>query len=384
MKKSILGGMAALGLIIMTLGQAAGGEQWLSYRSQSDPAQAGITTRTAALDAVKSAEETPKPPAGAGEVVFFKWAAPAAKDGVVWMAVGDGGAKLYVDGNCDGKLSDDTAINRQNNAQGGGGFPLVRILFPGEDGPVAYHVNINYYGGSGFTKLVVAPAGWYQGDVEIDGQKMRCVLLDYNANGTFNDVSDNPQECDRIGVSPTGGPVRPLGKYVQAEGALYLANAASDGAWVDFEKAGEMPLGAVKVKDGMTSISFNGQLGYVTYAPEDGMVMMPAGKWRVDAWAMERRDKSNLKWIMNATSPRKPEAFELNEGGEVAVDSGEPVIATVTAGSGGGTYVFQESLKGRSGESISLALESGTLPPPRLRIKNADGTYDELMTFKYG
>jgi hypothetical protein len=68
----------------------------------------------------------------------------------------------------------------------------------------------------------------------------------------------------------------------------------------------------------------------------------------------------------------------------VRLSIGEPVYSTVAYNQSGGAYVFGQRLQGKDGEQITLQRNGARPQPPKLRIRNRDGTYDRGMSFEYG
>jgi hypothetical protein len=67
------------------------------------------------------------------------------------------------------------------------------------------------------------------------------------------------------------------------------------------------------------------------------------------------------------------------------LEFGDPVIGRLAAQKQGEVHRFAEpTLIGRNGERIVLTRGGIKPPPPKLRIKNADGSYNKQFTFEYG
>ena len=50
----------------------------------------------------------------------------------------------------------------------------------------------------------------------------------------------------------------------------------------------------------------------------------------------------------------------------------------------GGVWRFTQGVKGPSGERITLQRKGQRPPAPKLRIANADGSYERVLSFEYG
>ena len=124
-------------------------EQWLQYRTVH-PSQrrlgscAGPTPRLIARKPAGLA----LPDCPTDRLRFTKWKTAMDQSGSRWIALlcpdqTGGKYQLYIDSDGDGRLDDETP----SKASFTGGWPgrwfgPVKVLFPGEDGPVAYHLAI--------------------------------------------------------------------------------------------------------------------------------------------------------------------------------------------------------------------------------------------------
>ena len=380
---------------ILALAAAAGAqeEQWLQYRSAREASQmtGGLSTIQVELTGDRPAGV--KLPESTGEISFFgKWSTPMATSGYLWIAL-DRAAQsglqspLYIDSNGNGRLDDETPVTAYRMDQYNAYFGPVKVIFQVEDGPVTYHLNMRLSmrdGSSG--KLYVSAGGWYEGDITVGGTKKHCVLLDYNANGTFNDRSPDPGQCDRIQISEKNTPDTVyVGKYLEVDGTLYQPEIARDGAYVKLAEAEGVKWGVVRLSETVSEFSAGGENGLFALKPENGVAKLPVGKYRVIEWTAERKDDSGAQWKLQGIGLLSDgSSFDVREGEETALEIGEPVVAIVQATAREGTYSFNQSLKGRHGERIELTRNGAQPQAPRLNIRNKDGTYDRTFSFSYG
>ncbi|KPK76601.1 MAG: hypothetical protein AMJ79_06065, partial [Phycisphaerae bacterium SM23_30] len=77
--------------------------------------------------------------------------------------------------------------------------------------------------------------------------------------------------------------------------------------------------------------------------------------------------------------------FEISPQKTSNLAVGEPVIALLTVSKRNETtYSFNQTLQGRLGERISLLRNDIRPRPPRVHIKNEDGSYERTYTLEYG
>jgi hypothetical protein len=328
------------------------------------------------------------------QALFGKWSTPMAKAGFLWLALDRDTSKgpydrLYIDSNENGRLDDETAIKAFRAEPSYARFGPVKVVLQGEDGPVSFHLELTIYTSGGSAYCYVSAAGWYEGDVSIDGVKTRLMLLDHNANGVFNDRSVDPGKADRIliGDRETAGEPMTVGRFVDVNGILYELEVAKDGAYVKLKKAQDVQGAPVRVPAGISRVTVSGTNGSFRLKPQDQGARLPVGRYALVEWAIDRKDDKGRPWTAQARFSDFVEraAFDVVEGSGVALDIGEPLVSRLTVRSSAETHSFQQELLGRLGESITLSQGGNERPgPPRVRIRDKDGAYDRTLSFAYG
>jgi hypothetical protein len=395
----------AVGLLnaVYTTSSQAEEPQWLQYASAREAQQiiGDISGR--------GLEVTDKAPAGVSlpefkndKPLFAQWKSPMAKGGGLWIALDrtkkNGPYDLfYIDSNGDGSLKDETAITtyRTENFTGGSStgyqnyFNPARVILEGEDGPITYHLNLQFQNYNNRNSFYVYSGCWYEGTITVGGEKKFCVLTDYNANGRFNDKSLYSGECDRIRIggkdSKDKKEIRFVGNYAEVAGVLYKLEVAADGAFVKLTKAEDVKYGNIEVQPAITGFSAGGENGLFYISPEKGIGKLPAGKYMINNWQIDRKDDKNNNWSLKGQSFGDKGIFEVAEGGKAILDVGEPVFSSLQANFSKGQYTFQQELTGRLGERIELSCNGNIRPrPPKLVLKSKDGTYEKSFTFEYG
>jgi hypothetical protein len=294
--------------------------------------------------------------------------------------------RLFIDSNGNGHLNDQTAITAYRTDQYYTYFGPVKVVFEGEDGPVTYHLNFQFYNRNERSRgLYVYSGGWYEGDITVAGAKKHCTLIDQNANGTFNDKSLNAAECDRIRIGKKGSKDSLfVGNYIKIDDVLYRPEIARDGAYIKLSKAEDVKFGNIRLPESITEFSAGGENGLFTLKPEKGTGSLPVGRYRVNYWAIERKDERGKKWKMQGEGFSNKGDFDITADKETELSIGEPIISTIEPQNRNGTRAFNHNLKGRLGERIELTSDGAQPRAPRLNIKNKDGTYDRTFSFEYG
>jgi hypothetical protein len=383
--------IAVIQLATILLPQAAGAQeqQWLQYRSSRDARAIATDISSPYLKTISEGPESAKLPDLKEEPLLYKWSSPMAKDGYLFIALGRDQGRglrdlLYIDSNGDGSLRDETAIKAYRAQSEHSYFGPVKVTFEGADGPISYHLNLRLCD-HGERPLRVSSAGWYEGTVTVGQEQKHCVLIDHNANGTFNDKSLDPGACDRIRIGKEGSAdTRFVGNFVDIDGVLYRPEIARDGACLKLAKAEDVAFGDVRVPESVNEFSAGGENGLFTFKPEGGVASLPVGKYRVYAWSMERKDEKGAQWKMQASKVSEKGLFDVTAGTVTVLPVGEPIVAALQTQERSGTYSFRHNLEGQLGESIILTRNGARPEAPKLRLKSEDGKYDRTFSFQYG
>jgi hypothetical protein len=146
----------------------------------------------------------------------------------------------------------------------------------------------------------------------------------------------------------------------------------------------EAAFGYICLPDGISRFEADGVKGTVSAVPDNQTARMPAGLYNVRYWKTERKDESGNDWVLVGQYYGQDNQFEIKAANETKLDVGEPIIATVNARNAGSSYSFNQVIKGRLQEIIELTCNGSRPQPPKLRIKNKDGSYDKTFDFRYG
>ncbi len=255
--------VALTAILVLAVAAGAQEEQWLRYRWAREASQIAGGLNTVQVELIGETPAGVALPEFTGETPFFgKWPTPMPTSGTLWIALDRTGQSLlpnslYIDSNGNGRLDDETGTTACRTDPYNAYFGPVKILFQVEDGPVTYHLNMRFYRRDASSRrLYVSAGGGYEGDIAVGGRKKHCVLLDYNANGTFNDTSPDAGQCDRIGISQGNTPETLfVGKYLEVDGTLYQPEIARNGAQP------QVPRLNIRNKDGTYDRTFSFSYG---------------------------------------------------------------------------------------------------------------------------
>ncbi len=293
---------------------------------------------------------------------------------------------MYFDSNGDGSISENEKYQGERRDEYRVNFNGIPVLFDTDDGIVTYHINFYYYSYRADYERLYAQIGcWYEGTVDIAGVKTKITLVDYNLNGTFNDISET-FDSDRIIIGDVITKHETfVGNYIEYENKLYNLQVSKDGAFVELTSADDVAYSKLEVPVNVDSIVCCGQNGlFKRDNIKDGQISLPVGKYRVRSWQKTAKDDSGKNWEMGATWYSNSNEFEISRGAVAKSNVGENVFSNLSVSYGNGSYYFRHQLSGNNGESVSLT-KSGSRPDaPKVRIYNRDRTYDQTFSLEYG
>ena len=293
--------------------------------------------------------------------------------------------RVYFDSAGNGRLDDKTPVGTMRTDQYAAYFDPVRVVFKGEDGPITYHLVLRFMQyDMGDPMLLTASGGYYSGKVDLGGKKRRLELVDGDVNGTFNDISDNPSDCDRVTIEGDKESERYLGKMIEVDGQFYRIEVAKDGAFVKVQKAEDLSFGKVRVPETLSSFVAFGANGHFVREPAKGEFTLPAGKYQILSWLIDRKDAKGARWELRGYSFPDSSAFQADAAKPALLEIGEPVRAKLSSSEAAGEVRFSLSFLGRAGESVQFQKGNESPPGPKLALVSLDGTYRTTNNFAFG
>jgi len=144
-------------------------------------------------------------------------------------------------------------------------------------------------------------------------------------------------------------------------------------------------LGNIIVPSNITKIAFRGDKGQFSAIPKDSRINIPEGKYLLQSWQIERKDKNGVLWRLDATnSNSKTGTIEVVANRDIKLNIGEPIISTLDFAKEKNAFSFSQNLTGKMGEKISIYRDNKKAEPPKLRIRSKTGNYDQTFNFEYG
>lgn len=403
--------------LVLAVGMPAladeGGRIWLRYRCDAQPSQFGMPVRGQSCSIVaQRPEKLALPELEDAQPLFARWKRTVSvnEEWFVLARAKKNGAYtlLYADTNLDGSLADEKPITGEydNYGNGSGGYyhvqwPPVMFVRAGEDGPVTFHLAPQFSESgseSSSRRLYIGSAGWYEGQVMLDGKLWALALVDSDTNGRFNDTSQDTQAGDVLAVRSPGKFVRPpssstqgddthyLGKLLEFQGKLYEVEAAEDGSSVSLRPAGKVPFGTVRVGEMVTQVNLYGPAGQFRRTIADGKMEVPVGTYRLQSYTLQRKSDNGTLWAIenNWASGEKP--FTVTAEKETDLGFGKNFQANLsdTNPRRGGEHSFSFEIRSESGSSLSLTCNGQRPAAPKVRIRNDDESYNRTFSMEYG
>ena len=372
------------GMLIVAGPAWAQSEQWLEYHTSNDGR------------AYHQVELTTNPPPGVAlpklnaAPYFARWETPMDPAGGRWLCF-DRSRKsgpydrLFIDSSGNGRLDDKTPVQAaldSNMAL----FPASPVVFKGEDGPITYHLIFRFYNyENSSAQLLVASGCWYEGTVNFGGVKKHIQVMDGNVNGTFNDMADDAYASDRIQVDGDKTSVRFLGKMLEVDGKFFNIEVARDGAFIKTQPAEHVVLGPVRVPENISEFTAFGPNGFFVRQPQKGELTLPAGKYRMFRWTINRKDDKGAAWTLSGYSFPPTATFEVAADKPAALDIGEPVKAVLKADEQSSREItFRLNFVGHQQEAIEMLRDNQRPAGPKLTVANTDGSVCGTAKFEFG
>jgi len=376
--------LAVAGGLALATAAYAQQEQWLQYHTTREGRSGHwITVTTNAPSGVTLPKLGDRP-------YFARWETPLDPKGR-WIAFNrtrKSGLwdQVYIDTTGNGRLDDKSPIKASGLDQISTTFDSLRFVFKGEDGPVTYHLVLRLMKyGEQDVRCLAASGGYYAGNVTVGGKKRHVELIDANVNGIFNDPATHPDDCDRINVEGDKAGERYLGKLLEVDDQLYRVEVARDGAFIKLQKAENVEMGQVRVPEGVTEFQAVGENGDFRRKPAKGEFSLPAGKYRINAWAIDRKDGRGESWRMSASGFSDAANFVVAAGKPTVLTVGEPVRIAMVSNESRSEVSFSLRFQGRYNETVEIMRGNNQRPrAPQLTLTSLDGAYRYTNSFEFG
>lgn len=166
--------------------------------------------------------------------------------------------------------------------------------------------------------------------------------------------------------------------------ASHNPEISPDGEDVKLAAPADTAYGTILLPEAISRFEADGANGLVTIKPGKQAERLPAGQYHVRFWKIERKDDGGNTWALTGQYYGQDNQFEIKADNETKLDVGEPIMATVEARNVGLSYAFNQVIEGRHEETIGLTRNGSRPQPPKLHIKNKDGSYEKTFSFQYG
>jgi hypothetical protein len=364
-------------------------------------------------------------------------------------------SRLYFDLNRNGDLTDDEVIEATSARPSGttrssSSFPTVELTLDADGKEVDYAFNFRvsaYVSGSlSYAYASLSAAAYREGEIMLDGDKRRVVLVDFNSNGRFDDaagINDKVRLSDGTAYPTTGDMLfvdpQPsvqynpydstsnkdqyqVSKLINYGGRFFDVKIHPSGEELTLEPS-KVPVGHVKNPNKGYRAVVYGDQGMVEISDdESGKALLPAGEWKLLSYTIQQtevpkpktedeeedEEKSILETLSSALAQAAPvvstsrprltmvsarakrdyDAVKVVDGKTSEMRFGPPYTPTVTTSTirpGRTTLSLNMRLVGTGGEVCSNLLVNSRRPgAPEFTISTPDGEEVDIGKFKYG
>jgi len=333
---------------------------------------------------------------------------------------------LYFDSNGNGDLTDDKAVEADNTSSSYSYFPRVDVTLDVDGTQVEYAFYMRTYSSSSGSGYAYLYGGAYrQGEITLNGEKKRIVLVDANSNARYNDSMSTAGDVIFIDPDPSKGGYaylsgvtmndaeQPVGKLVNIDGRFYDMELTPAGDKLTLTPS-SVPVGYVSnPTKGLRALMHGDQGILKVSANESGKSPLPVGDWRLLSYTIDgtvtpeaKEEESSLlntlsaalvqsnssvpRWsYISARASSDSAAVNVREGETVDLPIGPPykpiVKVSRTSGSSGNRVAYLRlSLVGAGGELVSNIVVNGSRPKePEFTITSAEKKVAQGK-FRYG
>ncbi len=252
--------------------------------------------------------------------------------------------RLYFDRNHNGDLTDDEALSGDvQTGSYGGGQAYARISFPRLDVTIdadgtsvesSFFVSGNCHASADFnyTQIQINAGAYRDGEITLDGQKRRAVLVDFNSNGRFDDSLKvititrapgreeiYPQHGDMILIDPsdknenydspydvtTSSYRYDVSKLINLAGRFYDMTITPAGDKLTLEPSSAALGNVTNSNDGFRALIYDGDIALKISGDKNTPVPVPEGEWRLLSYTIR---------LNESTEPPKEEEKKAEEG----------------------------------------------------------------------
>jgi hypothetical protein len=364
-------------------------------------------------------------------------------------------SRLLFDLNHNGDLTDDRVIEAQANRRVGYppgyssfSFPRVDVTVDADGTKIEYAFLLSGYSRAQYlnekqlyqyASASLTAAAYRDGEITLDGKKLRIVVTDYNSNGRFDDLSvldDNVRYADgsvyvrpgdMIYVDPkpekgaygydptTSDDMQHLTKAINIGGRFYDLRVTPAGDTLTLEPSSPAVGYVSNPNQGYRALVYGDQGILKIRGDEAGRALLPVGQWKLLMYTLDRTgandpakqadaglpllqtlanailrraDAAGPKYtIVSARANRDYPPVQVREGETAELRFGPPYTPKVSGSvlESGGKLSLGMSLVGVAGEVCSnLTVDGGRPDKPRFTITDPDGKVVERGNFEYG
>ena len=174
-----------------------------------------------------------------------------------------------------------------------------------------------------------------------------------------------------------------ISKYVKIDNEYYMLDISPTGQTIKINKPLNLQFGTIVLPGNITEFKISGENGFYIFTPKDKSNKAPAGKYNITSWSAEQIDEAGDRWQLTAYMT-KDSTLELPADTEIKPDLGEPITSTLKIEKRGDFFRFSQNLTGKNNEMIIITQNGRYGDPPKLTIKNEDGSYEKELSFEYG
>ncbi|MCS7185759.1 MAG: hypothetical protein RMK89_02260 [Armatimonadota bacterium] len=313
--------------------------------------------------------------------------------------------RLWVDWNGDKKFTGDEKLMGTETVKGEEKF----VVF----GPVERTLNERkleaFFLVHGDYHIHIVPAGYYEGETELNGRNFKLGLTDGNMNGVLGDkaaigagLSGSGWGGDVLLVDFDGDGVFGIQKLAEAaflfgevyylthlvqlpDGNFYRIKVSEDGSKLLLERDNS-PTGKVKMVCKRFTLGLMGQEGNLVVRGQDGECLLSTGVYQTQWAVIAEADEQGKLWQALLFFYRQSPRFRVTKDKPADLPFGPPFKLVLDVGREGKKLEFSLSLEDKSGNSVNAIFTPDMEQPkePNLVITDMKGKVVKTEKFHHG
>ena len=310
-------------------------------------------------------------------------------------------AKLYIDTDMDGDLSDEKPKTGKPGLENEGETNFdkvtIKVKVDGKETEINIIPKVRIYENRGY--LFLKPGSVRVGKAKLGDKTYMVGLADSDIDGRYDSfMKGDWGDSDMMGIDldrdgsivrsyDNKSEVSPLMKMVKVDDSYYEVDIATDGSSIEFKKAKKFGTLDIKSPE-LVSLGLLSTNGFFRLNKGEGGWQVPVGTYQTIYLALIKKDKDGIEWTLDGSryGSEKLKALEIVEGKTTTISAGLPLVMKPDVQVNNETVAINCNVIGKAGERYGggASKNGKTQPAPTFKIVDKDGKEIVSDSLKYG